>query len=182
MTGPRGRRDDDVRSRQVRGGAHQLIADAWSPSARRSARFALRFAMIIRPIFWACRWRAASSIISPAPTGAPRGAEARERRGARAGCRRRRPSTRFAPIAGFAPHPLGDGENVVWKSRLRRVPAVPAFCAARYESLSCPRICGSPRISESSRRRRRRRHAARHRVLRYGRGIRRSRGCRPIPP
>ncbi len=107
--------------------ASSWIADAWSPSARRSARFALRFAMIMRPIFWACRWRAVSSIISPAPTSSAvcRSKPAKMRRASWMPAEAT--ETALAPIAVSLRTCLAT-ENVVWNSRLSSAcpPCLPA--------------------------------------------------------
>src|SRR5882762_3574498 len=47
------------------------------------------------------------------------------------------------------PHALGP-EKAAWNSLLSVGPVLPASCATRYASLSCPRICGSPSTMESS--------------------------------
>ena len=110
--------------------ASSRITEAGKPSAMRSARFVLRFAMIMRPIFCACRWRAVSSIISPAPTSS-------------AVCRSKPENTRraswmpaeatetaLAPIAVSVRTRLATAK-VDWNRRLSRAPEVPACCAAR---------------------------------------------------
>ncbi len=91
--------------------ASRRITEAGRPSAMRSARLVLRFAMMRRPIFCACRWRAASSIISPAPTRSAvcRSKPANTRRASRMPAEAT--ETALAPIAVSRPHALGHREG-----------------------------------------------------------------------
>ena len=110
--------------------ASRRITEAGRPSAMRSARLVLRFAMMRRPIFCACRWRAVSSIISPAPTRSAvcRSNPANTRRASWMPAEAT--ETALAPIAVSVRTRLATAK-VVWNRRFSSDPAVPACCAAR---------------------------------------------------
>ena len=106
------------------------IAKPWNSAASSWARSMLRFATIMRRRPSACRCRAASAMVSPAPTisavrfsklantvlAIATAAEATD--------------TALAPISVSVRTRLAT-ENAAWKRRLSSGPVVPVSCAAR---------------------------------------------------
>ncbi len=95
------------------------------------------------------RWRAASSMVSPAPISSTvESLEAGEgllRQPHRGGGDRHR----VGADAGVGARALGGGEGLL-EQAVERPPSVPASRAVAQASFTWPRICGSPSTSESS--------------------------------
>ncbi|MNI56464.1 hypothetical protein D3C73_1114700 [compost metagenome] len=109
----------------------------------------VRLAISRRRTLPSLRWRAASSMVSPAPTSST----VESSRRANAFCARR--TAAEATDTGLAPTWVSvrarlATENVCWNSRSRRWPSRPWSRAVDQASFTWPRICGSPSTIESS--------------------------------
>ncbi len=108
----------------------RLIAKPWNSAASSRARSTLRFATIIRRRPSACRCRAASAIVSPAPTISAVRESKLENTFLAIATAAEATDTALAPICVSVRTRFAT-ENAAWNSRFSVGPVVPASCAAR---------------------------------------------------
>jgi hypothetical protein len=117
-------------------------------SASARPRSTVRLAMVTCFGFWAQKWAAHSSIISPAPMNRMR-CSAIDSKMRSARCTPAAAiDTILAPMAVVLRTSLAT-EKERWNSLCSCVPSVPFSSAARTASFIWPRICGSPMTIES---------------------------------